>query len=436
MSTSKRDLLRTVGYNLQVRASLVYRALSIVFMFALVPIIIEHLGSEAYGVWATMLTLVSWFILLDLGVGNTVRNHVARYVAENDADSLAREVSTAYFVCVMLSLFFILLYLTFRTSIDWQEVFNSKVLGDKGYIDSMDFLILGLACNVPLSLVFHIYHGMQLSSLVIMAQMMTNLIVLAIVSVLVMYSFSLLDMVVVYVGVLIFTNFIFSLFLFYKNPGVRPRLANFKSSSIRPLFSVGIQFFFIQCAVLVVLMADKLIISQLLGPSFVAGYDVVFRLFSIFTLIHSLFLVPLWSSYSNAYAMGDMVWIGNQIRKQLIISCLLVLAAIVLGWAGHHIVGMWIGRDVSIDPMLFWVFVIYVSVSMWNNIFAYLVNALGELKIQMITSIVAALLNIPLSIYFVKGCGLGVEGVVYSTICCLLIYSLFGPLQVYRILRS
>lgn len=437
MSVFNQNLTRTVSYNLQVRASLVYRALSVMFVFALVPIVIGHLGNELYGVWATMLTLVSWVVLLDLGIGNGLRNSVSKYLAEDRPDELVSHISTAYMVAAVFSLVTIFLYLMFRSSINWQVVFNSSVLQESEYLMVVDFLIIGISINFFVSLILQIYHGMQLSSVVVLAQMLTNFLILIGVSLFAMfYSFSLVNMVVIYIFSVVFVNLAVSFFLFGKNLHFLPRLSKFKLTLVGPLFSLGIQFFVIQCAVLVVFMTDKLLISHMLGPSFVAGYDVVFKLFSVFALVHSLFLVPLWSSYSDAYASGDLVWINKQVRRQILIAFLLVVAAICMGFAGPFIVNFWVGSSVVVGANLYWVFVIYIAVSVWNNVFAYLVNALGKLKVQMFTSMLAAALNIPLSIYFVNGLGYGVEGVLYSTVFCLLFYAVLGPIQVYRLLRT
>ena len=437
MKIFSQNLTRTISYNIQVKASLIFRVLSVMFMFFLVPIVIKHLGIELYGIWSTMLTLISWVVLLDLGIGNGLRNSVSRCFASNDMDDLASEISTAYAIAAFFSIVIVLLYLVFRDDLNWQVIFNSTILQRSDFLRVVDFLVIGISINFFISLVLQIYHGMQLSSVVVMAQMLTNFLVLVGVSLFAFfYPFSLLNMVVIYIFSLVAVNFSLSVFLFSKNPNLMPRISRYKMVLVRPFFALGAQFFAIQCAVLVVFMTDKLLISQLLGPTFVTGYDVVFKLFSVFTLVHSLILVPLWSSYSDAYASNDMVWINNQVRRQILIAIALISTAIGMGFLAPYIVNIWVGDTIVVEPVLYWVFVIYIAVSTWNNVFAYLVNALGKLKVQMFTSIIAAAFNIPLSIYFVKYLGFGVEGVLYATVCCLLFYAILGPVEVYRLLRA
>ncbi len=45
-------------------------------------------------------------------------------------------------------------------------------------------------------------------------------------------------------------------------------------------------------------------------------------------------------------------------------------------------------------------------------------------------------MNIPLSIFFVKYLELGLQGIILATILSLSIFALFGPIQVYKLLKG
>ena len=75
---------------------------------------------------------------------------------------------------------------------------------------------------------------------------------------------------------------------------------------MKSITSLGFQFFIIQIAVIVIFTTDKILITQLFGPEYVASYDVVFKLFSIITIAHGILMAPLWSAYSDAYHRNDI----------------------------------------------------------------------------------------------------------------------------------
>ena len=111
-------------------------------------------------------------------------------------------------------------------------------------------------------------------------------------------------------------------------------------------------------------------------------------------------------------------------------------AAFVFAFWGPAFVEFWVGKDLMVESALYYLFAVYIAFTAWSNVFAYFVNAIGELGLQLATALVAAVLNILLSIYFVNILGMGVEGVVMATLFSLSIYCIFGPIQVLRITRA
>ena len=55
-----------------------------------------YLGAEQFGVWATMLTLVTWVMIFDLGVGNGLKNKIAENIAIKQMNKAQSYVSTAH----------------------------------------------------------------------------------------------------------------------------------------------------------------------------------------------------------------------------------------------------------------------------------------------------------------------------------------------------
>ncbi|HEU4371530.1 MAG TPA: flippase [Methylomirabilota bacterium] len=67
----------------------------LVVTFLLSPLVVNHLGPSAYGVWTLLVVLTSYLGLLDLGVRSAVTRYVARCESQGDHATTARIVSTA-----------------------------------------------------------------------------------------------------------------------------------------------------------------------------------------------------------------------------------------------------------------------------------------------------------------------------------------------------
>ena len=79
---------------------------------------------------------------------------------------------------------------------------------------------------------------------------------------------------------------------------------------------------------------------------------------------------------------------------------------------------------------------LFAIISTWNNIFAYFINGVGKIKLQMYYGIIAMLINIPISIFFAKNLGMGSAGVILGTCVSLLFGFIFGPIQCWRIINN
>jgi O-antigen/teichoic acid export membrane protein len=72
--------------------------------FFLTPLILHHLGDEAFGLWILVVTVVGYYGFLDIGVGSAVVRYVSLKHALGDKEGLTRVVASAFYfyTCVCL----------------------------------------------------------------------------------------------------------------------------------------------------------------------------------------------------------------------------------------------------------------------------------------------------------------------------------------------
>ncbi|MBL7937415.1 MAG: hypothetical protein JNM51_16535, partial [Bacteroidia bacterium] len=75
---------RSVKAKKNILASVLIKGISVVTSFVLVPLTIHYLNPINYGIWLTLYSVISWFGLLDIGLGNGLRNKFAEAIANND----------------------------------------------------------------------------------------------------------------------------------------------------------------------------------------------------------------------------------------------------------------------------------------------------------------------------------------------------------------
>ena len=68
---------------------------NILISFIYTPILLTFLGDERYGIWATILSIITWINFFDVGIGNGLRNLLTKEIACNDQLESHKSVSTS-----------------------------------------------------------------------------------------------------------------------------------------------------------------------------------------------------------------------------------------------------------------------------------------------------------------------------------------------------
>lgn len=427
---------RTHNYVKQIKASFVFKGLAIAASFIAIPLMIRYLGQEQFGIWSTLLSIMSWIVFFDLGIGNGLRNKVAEALAKDNISVAAAYISSGYSLIGLISSGLLIIAATAVFYIPWQNVFNTQNINEQLLKHTVLISVFFIILNFWISLINQVLNAAQKSSAVVFGQFMSNILALIFVVMLIkLTSPSLYYLAFTYGATLVISNSLLSLWFYQKRRDLIPKLS-LDIRHIRPILSLGLQFFTIQLAVLVIFTTDKILITQLFGPSYVTQYEVVFKLFGIITLIHTLITTPLWSSYTDAYHRSDFIWIKSALRKQLMLFLAIIFSVVILVVIAKPIIALWIGEDLEISMPLVISMGVFIIISTWSTIFAYVVNGIGKIGPQVFSSCIAMLINIPLAIYFTKYLGFGIHGIVLATCTSLSLFSIIGPIQVYMLLKA
>ena len=195
---------------------------------------------------------------------------------------------------------------------------------------------------------------------------------------------------------------------------------------------LGVQFFVIQIAVIVIYQTTNIVIAQVSGPADVTVYNIAFKYFSIAMLVFGIIMGPFWSAFTDAFASVDYAWMKRtEARLRMVALAGLALIIIMIA-ASAAVYRLWIGEAVQVRWSVSVVVAIYVATNIWNMLYSMLLNGMGKIRLQLYVSLLGTALNIPLAIAL--GRVFGIEGVVLSSILLNLISAIYAPIQVKRLL--
>lgn len=405
---------------------------------ALVPVTIQYLGNVEYGIWLTLASILSWLINLDFGIGNGLRNKLAEALALNDLKLARIYVSTAFAVFAIGIFLALSIYFSFHGLLNWSYLLKAP----PGYIELLNTLVFWVIIlflvQFLLKLLTSIINAEQRPALNGALSLIVNSITLGAVFILSKSadrSLMMFGLVSSSVPVLVFM--VASIFLFsghYRNISPSIKFIDFKYSS--SLVKLGMQFFVIQISSLIVFTTDNIIISQLYGPEKVVIYNIAYKYFFMVPLVFNVVIAPFWSAFTEAYVKQEYSWIKNSIKKLVIVWVLVSSVAVLMVVLSDFVYKIWIGENIKI-PFILSIFMgLFVVIVNWNNIFGSFINGIGKVRIQLYYSVFVAVLNIPLSIFLAKDAGLGITGVIISTNICLIMASIWSPIQYLKIING
>lgn len=429
---------RSVKAKKNMIALLLLKGYSMVVNLALVPLTLKLLDDYKYGVWITLFNVISWISIFDIGIGNGLRNKFAESIANNRINDAKEYVSTSYFMMFGISFILILIFIIPWLFIDWGKVFNvqSQLNHEVFMLVGISFFLVCLSFGLKLiGTLLTANHQPALSALL---GSITNTVILLIFIVWKnSFKENLIGIGTIYTAVPLIVFILSSLILFngmFFN--VKPNIHYFNIVKVRSLLSLGLQFFIIQIAVIVIFTTDSMIISHTLSPKDVTSYNIVLRYFSVVSIVVGIIMTPFWSAYTEAAAKMDFDWIKGIVVKQIKSIIIVIILVIILLFNAKIIIPLWLNNNILISNSLIIGMSIYTIISVWNNIFAFLLNGLSKPFLSSLISVFAAIINIPVSIFFIKSLSLGNSGVIWGTILSLSFGVFLGPLQVFKILNN
>ena len=217
---------------------------------------------------------------------------------------------------------------------------------------------------------------------------------------------------------------------------LRPSWSKFNKLHLKSLFNLGLKFFVIQLAGIVVFSTDNLIITHFFSSSDVTDFNLSYKYFSIITVLFSMILMPYWSSFTSAYYGKRNDWIRKSLKKLIFIWIIQILICFIFIFLAETIYNIWLGDKIRVSFRLNIFMAIYVTIINWNNIFVYFLNGISKIKLQLYSSVLIALINFPISYLLIKYSPYGINSVVIGNCLSLLICSIWAPIQCYKIITG
>jgi O-antigen/teichoic acid export membrane protein len=402
----------------------------------MVPMTLNYLDQERYGLWLTLSSIIGWFSLFDIGLGNGFRNKLAEALAVKNTELAKTYVSTTFVLLVIIIASVLALFFIINPFLNWEAILNTKAENRH----TLSLLAVVIFTFFALQFIF------KLTTSVLLADQKPSLAdligvlggLLSLIAVFILMHIG--ERSLLFFGFVISVCPVLALVIAYavmfngKYSVYKPSIkyVNFKHS--KDLMGLGLLFFIPQICSLIVFSTSNVIITQLFTPAEVTIYNIAFKYFSIVTLFFQILITPFWSAFTESFVKGDIIWIKNVIHKLMLFWSLFCVGTLLMVILSNRVYFLWMGSRVVVPIQVTVGLAIYVSVANWNNITVYFNNGISKMFIQVWLSLIAGILFFPLAIFLSKKTGL--MGIPLAMTLSILPGSFIAPIQCYRLLNG
>ncbi len=427
--------LRSVKAKRNIVFSFIIKGLNILIGLLLVPLTINYIDKTQYGIWLTLSSIIGWFGFFDIGFGNGLRNKFAEAVAMGKHKLARIYVSTTYAILSMIIVIVLILFLVVNPFLNWASILNTSQ-NMASQLSILALIVFTFFCvQFILQLLTTVLTANQQPAKASMFNFFANLATLIIIFVLTKTTSGNLLYLGIILGFTPILVLLISSLWFYNNSYKQyaPSFNLIKLGYAKKLTGVGLKFFVIQVAAIILFQCNNIIIAQLFGPEEVTPYNIAFKYFSIITMISTIVMVPFWTAFTDAWHRKDYDWIKSIINKLqkfwFIISCGTLLLLIF----SDFMYGFWIGEkiDISFNVSLFMAF--HVIIMTWNMIYVQFLNGIGKIQLQLYSGVFGTILIIPLTIVLARH--LEITGVVLASCILGLINTSWTYIQYKKIIN-
>ena len=416
------------------------RAVSIAMSLLAVPLTVHYLGTEQYGLWVTITSVVALLGFADLGLSNGLMNAVSDADGRGDRDAARGYVSSAVAMLIGVGLVLGVAFALIYPLVPWAEVFNvdsvsaSEVAGAALAV----FVAITLA-SLPLGVVSTIQLGYQEGYRNAAWQAAGSVFSLVGLVIAVATEAPLPWLVLAIGSGPLLATILNGGGLLRRRPWLTPRRRLVNTSSARSLLRLGLLFLVLQLAYVVAYGTDNIVIAQILGAEAVTAYAIPMKLFMTIPMLLGFGLLPLWPAYREALTRRDLSWARRTLVRSLqITAAVSIPLSLLLVLLGRPIIEAWVGGDVVPTTMLL------VALGLWTVVYstsvaiAMFLNGANVIAFQVVLAISMMAANLVLSIALTHLLGISgpAWGSTIAVVTCVLVPSTWYLRRLLRTLGS
>lgn len=418
--------------------SVAFKGGTLIIQVVSIPLYINLLGIKDYGIWISLFSIVNFFTLLDIGLGNGLKLELTKALSTKNYPLANRAISSTYFFLVLIFSFVLFLFFLSNFFIDYEKLIfpnlNDPRLNLLVLIVFVPFIFQNIFSVINSILAASQLH--RFTSGILFLNNLIGLLLVILVSKIEITKTEFLYYFFVIQSLLPPIIYFFSTFIFFKTHTVLiPTFGSINLQKGYDLLRLGLKFLILQLVGVIIYQSTVFLIGYFFGPIEVTHFNVYYRLYFIIYAFFSISLSPISTYVTELMMKKDFEKIFQYFKKAIFLWILCVVSMVILLKFSNYVIHLWIGNEIIFDKVLNNYVFLYFVVLSWNTIFLYFLNGLGKLNFQILICTISIFIFPFIIFYFrVQDEKFSAYQVVLSNALSQLIISFFLPYYFFKVL--
>jgi len=375
-----------------------FQFIAVLFSFLNVKFLLDFLGDTDYATWLIVFSVAGLIYTLDLGIGSTVRNQLARRLAKrSDAKAQVQLVFSYYKLILILAVGFFILSIILGATVYFWGGLQTVGIGGIFIISLLIFIDFVTRAHHPLFAGLQFPHITNLALAVIQIVIFLTIFFVLIPSKesfgerLLIASFLIFGASIVVNGFMVLRlNQLIPIF----SPSYSIRNQRFNLRRLLFQLKRGFPFFLVQVEFSLLGQIPLYFIYFHFSAQEVVEVAIADKVFAPAIIAATIIMYPLWSTYTHLMHCGDSARVRLLLKRQELVTLAALPVLMLSIFFYNEIVFTWLNR--IINNAIFPFFAVLKIFSIYSNsIYSYFMNGMGKLYPQIYVYTIGLFIAIP-----------------------------------------
>jgi O-antigen/teichoic acid export membrane protein len=390
--------------------------------FIVVPLLIQYLSREKYGLWVTLISLVSWIMMSDFGIGYGFRNRVTEYLADKNVDKLNRYFKNTFQYYLIITIFIVIFF--------FYVLANNPILNK--YQALALIIYLPYIVYFPFSISNQILQGLRLVHYTALISLARAILWFCFIAIIVQFERE-SNLTNIAIGYSLINSAINGIAVYLAVTNSNIAIPSLRELMTRPIIdqtlTTGLKFFILQISSLLLFSMGNYYVYSNLTPTDTTQYDTINKVYSLYMTFFNMIISVFWSEIVFQKTSRDFPKLKKTYNRLLVISLVSSLGSFAIVLVAPVFIAFWTNGNVILEKADCLPFSFLVSVQSLAYAGAVFLNAFEKVIPQVILAILSIILIYPLvQLGFKNNIGIGTVPLVSGilTIPALIVCHLFA----------